>query len=72
MHTKYSNIFWHEGVKIFEERRLDTAKGLLRSFLRMLHLKDAPESLTLDFQVTDTETYRRQPRSISGFNLHST
>ena len=30
MLTKHSNIFWHEGVRIFEERMLDSAKGRMR------------------------------------------
>jgi len=89
MQTKYSNIFWHEGVKIFEERMAQTEAGrlriahlendvtkallnlfehgspaLLKSFLRMLRVQDAPESFTLDFQVTDTTAYRTQPRRI--------
>jgi hypothetical protein len=89
MQTKYSNIFWHEGVKIFSDRMLDTAGGqqriahlendvtkallnlfehgssaFLKSFLRMLHVNDAPESFSFDFQVTDMEACRRQPRRI--------
>ena len=84
---KHSNPFWHEGVKIFEERMLETAKGQLRirhlendvtkallnvfehgtegvlhSFLRLVGVSDAPASFQYDFQVTDTEAYRRQPR----------
>jgi hypothetical protein len=30
MQPKYSNIFWHEGVKIFEENLLKTEKGRIR------------------------------------------
>ncbi len=69
MHTKYSNLFWHEGGKIFGERMLDTGQGrmrvrhlendvtkallnvfehgspvILKSVLRLLHVKDAAES----------------------------
>ncbi len=84
---KYSNLFWHEGVRIFEERMLETAKGqlrirhlendvtkallnvfehgsdgILRAFLRLVGVRDAPASFQYDFQVTDTEAYRQQPR----------
>jgi hypothetical protein len=27
MNSKYSNIFWHQGVKIFQESLLKTEKG---------------------------------------------
>ncbi len=89
MQSKYSNIFWHEGVKIFGERmalseagRLridhlenDVTKALLNcfehgteailgGFLRLLRVKDAPASFTLDFQVTDMTAYRTQPRRV--------
>lgn len=30
MDPKYSNIFWHQGVKIFEENLLKTQKGRIR------------------------------------------
>ena len=30
MQPQYSNIFWHQGVKIFEEKILDTEKGRIR------------------------------------------
>jgi len=89
MHTKHSNIFWHEGVKIFGERLLDAEQGrmrvrhlendvtkallnvfehgspvILKTFLRLLHVKDAPESFGYDFQVTDTDSYRRRVNRI--------
>lgn len=89
MQSKYSNIFWHEGVKIFGERmaaseagrvRIDHlendvtkallnifehgSRAILGAFLRLLRVKDAPESFSFDFQVTDTTAYRTQPRRL--------
>jgi hypothetical protein len=89
MHTKHSNLFWHEGVKIFSERMMDSEQGqvrirhlendvtkallnvfehgskvLLKTFLRLLHIDDAPDSFSYDFQVTDTESYRRRGKRI--------
>ncbi len=89
MDPKYSNIFWHQGVKIFEEKILrdkqgqikvahlenDVTKALLNlfehcgpkvlgSFLQMIGVKQAPGAFAFDFQITDTESYRRLPNRI--------
>ena len=50
MHPKYSNIFWHEGVKLFSERQL-SSKGF---GTRVAHLEnDVTKSLLNVFQHTD-------------------
>jgi len=89
MASKYSNIFWHQGVKIFEEEFLKTEKGetrishlendvtkallnvfqhsgkrLLGIFLRLIDVKQSPETFDFDFQVTDTYKYRRKNERI--------
>jgi hypothetical protein len=89
MNPKYSNIFWHEGVKVFDEKLLGTEKGrikiqhlendvtkalvnlfqhcgpkVLRSFLAMINVKEAPQTFDFDFQVTDTQTYRNKKSRI--------
>lgn len=86
MNPKYSNIFWHQGVKVFEENILycpsgqmrvdhlenDVTKALLnlfqhcspkvfRTFLQLIGVRQAPEAFKLEFQVTDTESFRRKP-----------
>lgn len=85
MDSKYSNIFWHQGVKIFEKDLLKTEKGrirvshlendvtksllnvfqhgskkLLGTFLKLIDVKQAPETFEFDFQVTDTYKYRQK------------
>lgn len=89
MDSRYSNIFWHQGVKIFEDGLLGTKKGrarishlendvtkallnifqhcnkkLLGLFLRLLDIRQAPETFEFDFQVTDTYTYRQKNQRI--------
>jgi len=89
MDPKYSNIFWHQGVKIFgrevhEGKRgwlkishleNDVTKALinlfqhcsdsvLREFLRLIGVKQAPETFDYDFQVTDSEAYRNKNHRI--------
>ena len=83
MDPKYSNIFWHQGVKIFEDDILNSKTGrirvahlendvtkafinvmqycspkVLKSFLRMIPVKDPPESFNYDFQITAERNYR--------------
>jgi len=89
MASKYLNIFWHQGVKIFEEELLKTEKGrarishlendvtksllnvfqhsskkVLSTFLRLIDVKQAPETFEFDFQVTDTFKYRQKNERI--------
>jgi hypothetical protein len=89
MQPKYSNIFWHEGVKIFEENLLKTESGRMRiahlendvtkallnlfehcskkvlsAFLRMINIKKSSEAFDLDFQITDSITYRQKKKKI--------
>jgi hypothetical protein len=95
MDSKYSNIFWHQGVKIFEEELLKTEKGrirvsrlendvtkallnvfqhgskkLLGTFLQSIGVKQAPETFEFDFQVTDTEKYRRKMNGLCVDNIY--
>lgn len=89
MDPKYTNIFWHQGVKVFEETVLKSKQGqikiahlendvtkafinlfqhcspkVLRAFLQMLDVKEAPQAFEFDFQVTDTESYRQKPKRV--------
>ncbi len=53
MNAKYSNIFWHQGIKIFEENLLKTEKGRLK----ISHLEnDVTKSLLNIFQHCDKKT----------------
>jgi len=50
MKVKYENIFWHQGIKIFEEVFLKKEKG----HVRISHLEnDVTKSLLNIFQLTD-------------------
>jgi len=89
MKPRYSNIFWHQGVKIFEEKVLNTEKGrirvdhlenditkallnlfehcsggVLKSFLNLINVKDAPGSFEFAFQVTNKNNYRQHRKKI--------
>lgn len=89
MDPKYSNIFWHQGVKVFEETVLksrqsqikvahlenDVTKALinifqhcspkvLKVFLQMIDVGQAPNVFDFEFQVTDTKVYRQKPKRI--------
>ncbi|MFC1580066.1 hypothetical protein ACFL4N_04070 [Thermodesulfobacteriota bacterium] len=89
MDPKYSNIFWHQGVKIFAGEMFESKKGrvkishlendvtkalinlfqhysrnVLREILRLIGVKQAPETFDYDFQVTDTEAYRNKNNRI--------
>ena len=89
MDPKYSNIFWHQGVKVFEDKVLKGKKGqlkvahlendvtkallnlfehcgpkVLKAFLQIIEIKQAPGSFEFDFQVTDTESFHRKPNRI--------
>ncbi|KKL70058.1 hypothetical protein LCGC14_2108710 [marine sediment metagenome] len=89
MDPKYKNIFWHQGVKVFEKQVLEGKTGqikvahlendvtkallnlfdhcspaVLKSFLQILHIKQAPGAFNFDFQVSDTNAYRRHPKRI--------
>ena len=89
MDPKYKNIFWHQGVKVFEKQVLEGKTGqikvahlendvtkallnlfdhcspaVLKSFLQILHIKQAPGAFNFDFQVSDTNAYRRFPNRI--------
>ena len=86
MDPKYSNIFWHQGVKVFEDGILNSQKGqikvahlendvtkamlnlfehcspkVLKAFLQMIGIKQAPGAFRLEFQVADTESFRNKP-----------
>jgi hypothetical protein len=89
MKPRYSNIFCHQGVKIFEEKVLNTEKGrirvdhlendvtkallnlfehcsggVLKSFLNLINVKDAPGSFEFAFQVTNKNNYRQHRKKI--------
>jgi len=89
MNPKYSNIFWHQGIKVFEETVLKSKQGqikvahlendvtkalinlfqhcspkVLRDFLQMIPVKEAPEAFQFDFQVTDTISYRQKANRV--------
>jgi len=89
MDPKYSNIFWHQGIKLFKNKILNSESGrvkvehlendvtkalinlfqhcsgkVLRSFLQLVGVKQAPDSFEFDFQVTDTERYRYKKQRI--------
>ncbi|GEM_PF-1312654 len=56
MKQKYSNLFWHQGVKVFEERLLKTAGGKIR----IDHLEnDVTKSLLNVFQHGDKKILGR-------------
>ena len=82
MDPKYSNIFWHQGVKVFEDGILKSQKGqikvahlenditkamlnlyehcspnVLKAFLHMIGIKQAPGAFGLKFQVADTQSF---------------
>jgi len=89
MDPKYSNIFWHQGVKVFEETVLKSNKGqikvdhlendvtkalinlfqhcspkVLKAFLQMIDVREAPRAFDFEFQVTDTKAFRQKPHRI--------
>ncbi len=89
MDPKYKNIFWHQGVKVFENQVLEGKTGqikvahlendvtkallnlfdhcgpaVLKSFLQILNIKQAPGAFNFGFQVSDTNAYRRHPKRI--------
>ena len=89
MDSKYSNIFWHQGVKVFRDNVLgskqgqikvahlenDVTKALLnlfehcgpkvfQVFLKMIGIRQAPESFKYDFQVNDPSKYRYKKKKI--------
>ncbi|MFW9940477.1 MAG: hypothetical protein ACFFFT_05510 [Candidatus Thorarchaeota archaeon] len=89
MDPKHSNIFWHQGVKIFKEEYYETEAGkvkiahlendvtksllnlfrhcspkVLKEFLKLIQVRDHPDSFEFDFQVTDTNRYRQRKNRI--------
>ena len=82
MEPKYSNIFWHEGVRVLSEKELQTPKGsvrikhlendvtkalinvfehtsgaALKAFLKMIGIRDAPNTFRYDCQITEENKF---------------